>query len=517
MTTTPAGDLPAEPEVLPEEPFAGFSLELDVPPALAARLPRHPAMASGPGRARGTAERLIWYDTAEGALAADGLLLEEYSPRGQRRLVRAWDTTAPPGLPPRIVEAELPEEAVVALAAFEGKLTLRRLAPPEGPVLASLRQGRLRAVAAEAEIARLVLEGPPEAVMAVARALCASLPLIPPSASLPEVARALARGEAPRPRRRGPAVPAPGASMGDALAEAIGHLTEVLLIQAPAAHDGTGPEGVHQMRVATRRLRSVLKLFRPQPGFGGIDTPSLRTLDAELGEVASRLGPARDWDVFLGGIGAALAEAAGEEKRVAVLLRAAQAEREAAYTALREVLDGPGWRLLMLDAVAAARLQGWRAEAGEGAVDAPLAPFAAEVMRRRWRRLRRAARDIETLSITALHALRLDSKRVRYAAEVFSPLWPGSESRRFGRRLAAVQEALGVANDGAVARELATRLAEGGGRAGASRVSRQVPPWAIGLLEGYALARTAGARDAAIAAWKLARKAPEFWKTTPEQ
>ena len=506
MTTTPAENHPpAE-----AEPPPSFALELELPFDLAARLPRHPALAAGKARARTTTERLIWLDTAEGDLAREGLLLEEPA-RGPRRLIRAWDTSAPPGQPPQPVDDTPPEEAVVALAAFEGRQTLRPLDTAEGPVLTTLRQGRLRSVAAEAEVARLLLEGPPGAVMTLARTLCASLPLLPASSSLPEVARALARGEAPRARRRGPAVPEPGASMGEALAEAIGHLTEVLLAQAPAAHAGTGPEGVHQMRVAARRLRSVLKLFRPQPGFGGLDSPSLRALDKGLGEVASRLGPARDWDVFLGGIGAALGEAAGVEKRVTALLRAAGAERDAAYAALRAVLEGAPWRLLLLDAVAAARLQGWRAEVGDAAYEAPLAPFAAEVMRRRWKRLRHAARDIESLSMEALHALRLDSKRVRYAAEVFAPLWPGRESRKFGQRLAAVQEALGIANDGAVARELAGRLAAGG------VAGRPVSPWAIGLLEGYALARTAGARNAAITAWKEAKKAPEFWKIYPEQ
>ena len=53
------------------------------------------------------------------------------------------------------------------------------------------------------------------------------------------------------------------------------------------------------MRVGLRRLRSVLKVFRPAAG-----CPALQEFDAGLKALADRLGPARDWDVFLGGLGA---------------------------------------------------------------------------------------------------------------------------------------------------------------------------------------------------------------------
>ncbi len=492
--------------IAPEDAPPPFVLELALPPAAAARLGRHHALAARLGRGKSTAETLIWEDTAEGALAAEGLAMQA-RPRGDRQLIVTLDKAAPPGSPTRDSDADLPEAPLVAVAAFDGKRTAWRLPAGDGEVVATLHLGRLRCVAAEAEAARLRLEGPADAVLAVARALAQDMPILPATVSLPEAARALAYGQAPRDRRRGAPRPDPEASLGEALAEAIGHLTEVLLIQAPLAHAGATPDGVHQMRVAARRLRSLLRVFRPVA-----DGPGLRGLDAGLRDVAACLGPARDWDVFLGGIGAALGEAAGTEKRVVALLHRAEAERDAAYATLRQALEGSAWRLLALDLVAAARLQPWRAEVADAALlDDPLPPFGAEVLGRRWRRLKRAARDIETFSMEALHALRLDAKRVRYAAELMAPLWPERATRRFARRMAALQEALGVANDAAVARDLATRL----GHEGARR--RAVSPWAIGLLEGYALARAAGAREAAIIAWKAAKKAPNFWKIVSDQ
>ncbi|WP_431284250.1 CHAD domain-containing protein [Humitalea sp. 24SJ18S-53] len=503
----PDADPPEDPAASDprEAPAAAtFALELDLPPGRAGRLARHPAFAGRTGRARGSAETLIWLDTAEGALAADGLALEAPA-RGDRRMIHGLDRGAEPGAPPRVADIEAPPEPLVPIAAFDGRRMVWRLA---GDVVATLRHGRLRSVAAEAEAARLLLEGPPTAVLALAHALAADLPLLPATVSLAEAARALAHNTAPRDRRRGAPVPTPDASLADALAAAIGHLTDVLLIQAPRAHDGTAVEGVHQMRVAARRLRSLLRVFRR-----AIDGPPLRRLDAGLRDVAGRLGPARDWDVFLGGIGAGLHEAAGTDKRVAALLRRAAAERDTAYTALRATLDGADWRHLTLDLVAAARLPDWRTEVADPTIlDAPLPPFAAEVLARRWRGLKRAARDIETLSMTELHALRLDAKRVRYAAELLAPLWPERATKRFAKRLAALQEALGLANDATVARDLAMRLSTT-----AKGASKAVSPWAIGLLEGYALARAAGAREHAIAAWEDARSAPIYWKNPPIQ
>ncbi len=495
---TPATAVPAAPAALV------FALDLTLPTSHAARLARHVAFAGRTGRARTTAETLIWLDTAEGDLAAEGLALEAPT-RGERRIYHGMDRDAEPGAPPRPSDIEAPPEPLVPIAAFDGKRTVWRL---PGDVVATLRLGRLRSVAAESEAARLLLEGPPDAVLALAHVLAEDLPLLPTTVSLAEAARALAHNSAPRDRRRGSPAPAPDATLAEALAAAIGHLTDVLLIQAPRAHAGTTPEGVHQMRVAARRLRSLLRVFRRVA-----DGPALRGLDQGLRDVAGRLGPARDWDVFVGGIGAGLADAAGTDKRVITLLRRAGAERDAAYMALRAILDGPGWRHLGLDLVAAARLSAWRAEVADQAVlDDPLPPFAAAVLAKRWRGLKRAARDIETLSMPELHALRLDAKRVRYAAELLAPLWPERATRRFARRLAALQEALGLANDAAVARDLAMRLAAGGPGA-----RRAVSPWAIGLLEGYALARAAGAREGAIAAWEEAREAPIYWKTLPEQ
>jgi CHAD domain-containing protein len=490
------------------EPPGHLTLEAELPPEAAERLARHPAFAARrQGRSRGAALVLTWLDTAEGALAAEGLALEQPR-RGPRRLLRTMPAEGAPWLPgslPELVEelaadavpAQAGEAGLLPIAAFDGRRTAMAL---QGGVEAVLLQGRLRAVADEAPVARLVLSGPAAAVIETFRSLAEALPLLPPRASLAEAARAVARSEAPRARRLGAPVLDAEADVAAALRLLLGHLAEVLLWHAPGAAAGEEPTGVHQMRVALRRLRSALRAFRP-----AADDEALRRFDAELRDLASVLGPARDWDVFLAGLGAEIAEALPGERRIAALMQAAAARREAAYAALREALAGAGFRRLLWDAVAMAALAPWEgsgdAEAAERRAR-PLQAFAATVLDRRWRKLAEVGPEIGDLPDDEFHALRLEGKRVRYVAELFAPLWARKRGRRFLARLADVQEAFGLANDAAVARALVAPLGACGGGA---------TPWAVGVAEGWALARARRARSRAAAAWEELLAGEPFW------
>ncbi|MGG5807756.1 CHAD domain-containing protein [Falsiroseomonas sp. CW058] len=477
-------------------------------PALAERLLRAaPFAARRAGRTRGGAVALTWLDTAGGALAAGGLALEQ-GRRGSLRLLRAlpeadagWRPGAPDPLVALLAPGEAPEEAggapLVPLAAFEGRRSCVSLA---GGVEAVLLSGRLRAVAAEAPVARLTLSGPRGAVLEVMAAAAAEMPLLPARVALAEEARALALGEPPRPRRAGAPRLDPDLGVEAALVLALGHLAEVLLWHAPVAEAGQDPTGVHQMRVALRRLRSLLRAFRP-----AADGPALRRCDGALKGLAAVLGPARDWDVWIGGLGADIAAALPEERRIAALLRAARDRREAAYGALRATLRGAEFRALAWDLVALAETRPWRMEddpKAAGTRDLPLPDFAAGVLARRWKRLAEAGTRIDALPDAEFHALRLDGKRMRYVAELFAPLWGRRKGRRFLKRLAAVQEEFGLANDTAVARGLVGPLAGGG--AGTA--------WAVGVAEGWALARARHARGRAASAWAELMDADPFWE-----
>jgi CHAD domain-containing protein len=90
---------------------------------------------------------------------------------------------------------------------------------------------------------------------------------------------------------------------------------------------------------------------------------------------------------------------------------------------------------------------------------ADLAAFAAAVLQKRHRQLKKRGKSLSTLSPAERHAVRIAAKKLRYAAEFFSSLYPGKRTSKYLGALAAVQDALGVLNDAATAETLLKEIA----------------------------------------------------------
>jgi triphosphatase len=264
---------------------------------------------------------------------------------------------------------------------------------------------------------------------------------------------------------------------------------------------------VHQMRVALRRLRSAIKLFGRAVG-----GPELDAVNAELSVLARALGPARDWDVFAAGTGRAVGASFPEDRAVERLLVAAERQRQAAYATLRRYLEGPAFRLLGLRLASLAALRPWEHAAPAAPADdaaakraelraTPLSAFAAHALDQRLVRMLEPGDDIAALPVEALHAVRIQGKRLRYAAEFFAPLFPRKETRRFLRRVAALQERLGHLNDGVVAEGLMAQL----GGSGAERAM------AVGIVRGFVAAGLGRARAKCERSWRKVRRLEPFW------
>ena len=488
-----------------------LELEFALPVSELARFARFPILSAlRQGRIGSYRVDIQWLDKAGGAVAGSGVLIE--APRlGPQRLVSllpdreaAWH----PGMVPEALATLDPKdsqgsdlnEPLIPLAAFTGRRRSQKLILGNAVVGLSLLHGQLRSVLAEREVARLRLSGPAPAVLDVARRLVSAFPLLPPDRSLAAEAFSLATALASGPQRHGAPDTTGAESVEACFTQAIGHLLEVALYFAPVARAGVGTEGVHQLRVALRRLRSVLKVFRPLT-----DSPQSRALDEALRDFLALLGPARDWDVFLAGIGAEMTRLLPDDRRLRSLIRAAEAERQAAYDKLAAALEAPGWRSALLEGIALVHEKPWRHahEADEiRKLEAPPEDFASFALDKRWRRLAKAGAEIESLAPEALHELRLDAKRLRYAAEVLAPVFGQKAARRFQRRLSNLQEELGVSNDASVARSLVRQL------------EREKDPgrsWAIGVVEGWCLARSAADRDAILDAWERLKGKDSFW------
>ena len=216
-------------------------------------------------------------------------------------------------------------------------------------------------------------------------------------------------------------------------------LNETLLLASRNA------DALHQARVALRRLRSAFSIFKPMIGDSGID------LRAELRWLASELGKARDLDVLL-----KRAEDGPLHDRIAAM-------REVAYDDVCEILSSARSRQLLFDVTAWVAAPDWSGTAGgEREGDRPARDFAARVLDRYRRRVKRKGRDLAGLDDDARHEVRKSAKKLRYAAEFFAGLFErkGEKRRhkRFVKALEALQDQLGALNDLATAPEVLTRL-----------------------------------------------------------
>jgi triphosphatase len=487
-----------------------MELELCLGPNDAARLPRHALLAPlRSGKARSRAVRIVWHDSADRALALHGLTLAEQHPGWRlERLVpdtQGW----PPGQPSPVLASGRDPNALghplpaplVPIAAFAGRSLRLALADDLGPVELTLLNGSVHAVTGEHPVSRLRLDGSARAVQAVAMALAGALRLAVPRASLAGTALGIATGVPPRARRLGPPELPAELSVGAAFSYVVGHLTDVILYDAPSAAEGQdGPEPVHQMRVAVRRLRSAIKVFGR-----ALRCPALDAADVGLKALASKLAPTRDWDVFVTETAASVVRAFPAEQRLQRLLAAAGRRRRACHDELRAFLSSAEFRCLGIELACLAGSQEWQATLGEperAELDVPLHEFAARVLDRRMNKLERADHDLAELDAAELHAVRLRAKRLRYAAEIFAPLHPGKPAIRFIHRLSTLQNRLGSLNDAAVAAGLLGDLAgSGGGHA-----------FATGLILGFAGAHAGRTRERMNKAWRKFHRSPEFWR-----
>ena len=445
--------------------------------------------------------RLVWHDTANRDLRAEGLTLEEQ--RGLwslQRLMRDGPSSEPALLATSRRRDDLPlptPEALAPIATFEGRQTSFSVTRGEGETLALTL---LRGSTNQKPIARLILSGPDALVRDLALALAATFRLTIPNASLASEAIASSEETDPPPRHLGPPAPATAASVAVAFAQALGQLTDVLLHFAPiAAAGGADPEPVHQMRVAVRRARSTIQAVR-----GALDGPTLAAADRDLKALGAVLGPTRDWDVLVTETLPRVAAALPDDARLPRLAKAAQVRRAHHQAALAAYLDSPALRQLGIALAWLCASDAWHAELAPAQREAstlPPASFAAPVLQRRWKKLRAAGKHLATLDAADLHAVRLRTKRARYAMEVFRPATDDKQADRLLRRLATLQQRLGTLNDGAVAGALLAELGGARGRHG----------YAIGLVLGFLAAAAAAARPGITRAGRKFRGAARFW------
>jgi CHAD domain-containing protein len=238
----------------------------------------------------------------------------------------------------------------------------------------------------------------------------------------------------------------PAATAGEVVRHALARSVVQLLRHDPGARRGDDPEDVHQLRVATRRLRSDLRTFAPLLDEGWVDGRR-----AELAWLGALVGAVRDADVLTDRLQAQLRTLPDSDAATgAALISRLGVERDAARAAMLAGLCSPRYEALVEQLVCAAR-EPQRSEEGARMARAPARDLLPGLVHRRWRRLAEAASALgEEPSDLALHRVRILAKRTRYAAEAAAPV-VGRRMGRFAAAVEDVQDLLGRHQDAVVA------------------------------------------------------------------
>ncbi len=254
-------------------------------------------------------------------------------------------------------------------------------------------------------------------------------------------------------------------------------------------------DSVHQMRVATRKLRSTLRTFGSV-----VDEKATASLAGELQWLGRQLSPFRDTEVAEERLREQLDDVPSElvfGPLRQFLTRYFAREAEEGRTRALAALTGKRYRELLrsLDALvehppltAAARKP---AKAG---LRKPLRKAAKKL-----RRAEAAARGLEGDELeTALHDVRKKAKRARYAADTVKPVY-GKKLRAWRKNVKAVQETLGEHQDTVVGRDILRHLAIAGHGEGQNTFT-------FGMLLARDAGRAEGLRAAFGREWRRVRK-----------
>jgi CHAD domain-containing protein len=437
-----------------------------------------------------------YHDTADRRLARHGITLrrrvENGVSRWQLKLPRQTGRLeleqrgGPARVPPRLAELL---SGVLHGAELEAAATLRtrragkRVSLDGGTVEAvldevALMEGR-RATEGFTELELELLDGDPGALKAAEKVLRSA-----GAKRTNQRAKVLRYLEVEPPKAL-----SDGATAIDRVRARIEEQYGEILRHDPGVRVGDDPEDLHDLRVAVRRLRALLRAADPLlvPEWSG-------RLRDELKWLGNELGPARDLDVLLERLRGEAAGLGEDEASFAEVLSRLESDLAEARGRVLAALGSERYAELLESLAAAAAAPHARE------LDAPLEDLAG-------REFKGLSKEVDGLgddpSDEALHRVRIKGKRARYAAELAEPV-VGKRAKQFIRSAKSFQDVVGEHQDAVVAEERLRSLAP--------ELESDAAVLAVGRVIERQRARRREARAALPKAWaELERSGRRAW------
>ncbi|CAN7160606.1 CHAD domain-containing protein [Phenylobacterium sp. LjRoot219] len=339
--------------------------------------------------------------------------------------------------------------------AFHVRVTRRqRLVRFDGAEIEmALDQGEVRGGKEVSPISELELElksGDPAALFGLARELSHAAPIYLSFASKAQRGQALVAGCPLHAHRRARVALGKDATVAEVFQAIARSALESIAANAEVLRQRADAEAVHQLRVGARALRSALSTFREV-----VEDEAFERVKSELRWLAKACDDARNLDVFADETLLPAAKLDPAPPALPALVAEVQAAREHAAADVAQAAASARFRDLLIEVTGWVDTGPWlsRPPAGE-----PARPFAAKALQKRRRKLLKDGRDLAGLSDEDRHQVRIDAKKLRYAAEGFQGLYGRKGPGDFIKALKSMQDELGALNDLATAETLLNSL-----------------------------------------------------------
>lgn len=423
----------------------------------------------------------VYYDTPERTLGRNGLSLRVRQSGAQFvQTVKAksgddplrrgeWEASVPSITPdvglaipfiPAKLRSDLERHQLEPVFTADIHRHARTIDLPSGAVEVAFDHGFLKSGDRSLPVSEIELElkgGSASAIYELALRLAEHGPLRPSIRSKAARGFDLAAATPPAARKPQKLRLDPSISLDEAFAKILHSCFHHLLESLPAAEDGRDPEGVHQLRVALRRLRSALDIMR---AVGSLS--NLNSLRSEARWLAQNLSAARDWDMFQRQTLLTIAKTCPSVAGFDALEQVAEKRRSAAYAKVRLALADRRCSCFVIGLGGWIEARGWRSDVAPedlGRLAEPAINFAGRILSEQHSKVLKRGRHFKSLKAEELHRVRLAAKRLRYVADFLLPLYGDRKPvRRFSRKLADLQEELGFYNDIAITTSLFEEL-----------------------------------------------------------